>query len=122
MNSTSRKLVAAMVGVLCGLTATIALAGGFTAKTTIKNLVVQTDKTIVVKGDAGDWANPDLCDSSVKIILPSPTSENAPEAYTEVYAVLLSAHLTGRQMRALLDGCMVLGNLSFPLISLVQIY
>ncbi len=122
MNAKIRKLLAVMVGILCSLTAMVALAGAWSGRTLIGRITVRVDQTVIVVNESGTWKNPDFCDNDTKIILLPPGAEGAALAYKEVYASLLGAHLTNREINAFLDGCTLIGNKTFPVLTQVAVY
>ncbi len=122
MNAKIRKLLAVMVGVLCSLTAMFALAGEWSGRTLINKITVRADQTVIVFNKSGTWKNPDLCDSDKKIVLLPPGAEGEVLAYKEIYASLLSAHLTDRKIKAFLKGCASLGNKTFPALAQVSVH
>ena len=122
MNSKLKKLLAIMAGVLCSLTAMIALAGEWSEQTLIGKITVRDDQTVIVVRDSGKWNNPDLCDNAGRIVLLPPGAEGAALAYKEVYASLLGAHLTNREISAFLDGCTLIGNKTFPILARVAVH
>ena len=57
-----------------------------------------------------------------RIVLLPPAAEGAVIAYKEVYASLLGAHLTGREIRAFVDGCTLVGNKTYPVLTRVSVF
>ena len=121
MNAKIRKLLAIMVGVLCSLTAMLALAGEWSGRSTIRKLTVRDDQTVLVSSESGAWKNPDLCDNASRIVLLAPGAEGAAIAYKEVYATLLGAHLTRREINAFVDGCTSIGSKTYPVLTRVAV-
>jgi hypothetical protein len=123
MNAKLRKLLAVAAGVLCSLTAMFALAAGaWSGRTLIDRLTVRVDQTVIVVNESGTWKNLDLCDNDTRIVLLPPGAPGAAVAYKEVYASLLGAHLTKREINAFLDGCTLIGSQTFPVIAQVAVY
>ncbi len=125
MNAIIRNLLAIVVIVLCNLSATIAwAAGAWSGQTLIARITVRVDQTIVVTNPAGTWVNPNSCDNSTRIVLLPPGAQGAALAYKEVYASLLGAHLTSREVNIFLNGCAPLaaGGQTFPVIAQVAVY
>ena len=122
MNSKLKKPLAIMVGVVCTLTAMFAFAGEWTGRTLIGKITVRVDQTVMIVSESGTWNNPDLCDDDKRIVLLPPAAEGAALAYKEVYASLLGAHLTNREINAFLDGCTLIGNKTFPVLTQVAVY
>ncbi len=122
MNAKIRKLLAVMVGILCSLTAMVALAGAWSGRTLIGRITVRVDQTVIIFRESGTWKNPDFCDKDTKIILLPPGAEGAALAYKEVYASLLGAHLTKREINAFLNGCTLIGSQTFPILAQVAVY
>ena len=119
MNAKIRKLLAIMVGVLCSLTAMFALAGQWNGRAMIGKIIIQDDQTVLIFKESGAWKNPDLCDNGAKIVLLPPGAEGSAAAYKEVYASLLAAHLTSREINAFVDGCTLFGNKTYPVLTRV---
>ena len=122
MNARIRKLLAITVGVVCSLTATFALAGAWSGRVTIDKLTVRVDRAIFIANTSGTWKNLDLCDNDTKVVLLPPGAQGAVLAYKEIYASLLGAHLTRREIGAFLSGCALVGNQTFPIVVRVVIY
>ena len=99
-----------------------ALAGEWSGKKSIRKITVRENQTIYVYPGSGEWSNPDLCDSAKRIILIRPGAEGAVIAYKEIYATLLSAHLTDRKIRAFLNGCKKISNKTYPILEQVEIF
>lgn len=106
---------------LCFLTTT-ALGGEWTGRTTIRQLTIRDDRTVIVRQHGGSWINPDLCTRDGSILLSPPEVQGGAAGYKEIYATLLSALLTGRQINVFIDGCVSFGSHTFPAISQVAIY
>jgi len=122
MNAKIRKLLAIMVGVLCSLAAMSALAGDWSGKKSIGKITVRGNQNVYVYPASGAWSNPDICDSAARIVLLGPGEEGAVEAYKEIYASLLGAHLTDRKIRAFLVGCKKIGGKTYPLLKRVEVF
>jgi hypothetical protein len=116
------KLLALCLGVMCSLMTAVALAGGWSGKTTIQRVAVRVDRTIIVAAEPGPWVNPDVCDDPSKIVLLPPDSGTAPAAYKEIYALLLGAKVSNREINVYLDGCTLIGSKTFPVFTQVAIY
>ena len=121
MNTKIRNVLAVGVGLLYSLTAIVALAGEWTGRTLIGKITVRVDQTVMIVNESGTWNNPDLCDDDKRIVLLPPAAEGAALAYKEVYASLLGAHLTNREINAFLDGCTLIGNKTFPVLTQVAV-
>lgn len=117
-----KKYIAITVAVACGFSAPVALAGQWSAKTAIGKLTVKDDQTVLVSHESGIWTNPDLCDKDTQIILLPPGAEGGAVAYKEVYASLLGAHLTGREIKAFVDGCTLIGNRTYPSLKRIAVF
>ncbi len=122
MKAKIRKLLALMVGVLFSLTAMFALAAGWSSNKSIGRIIVFDNQTISVYPASGTWGNPDLCDSGARIVLLGPGAEGAAIAYKEIYATILGAHLTKRNIRAFLNGCHMIGSKTYPLLERVIVF
>ncbi|MCZ6604673.1 MAG: hypothetical protein O7A03_05960 [Alphaproteobacteria bacterium] len=122
MHTKSRKSFAVVVGIVCSIAATLALAGEWSGKTTIGRIVVREDQTVLVYRVTGKWINPDLCDNDSRVVLPPPGAEGGTLAYREVYVSLLGAHLAKRKIKAFVKGCTSVGNQSYPTLVRVTIY
>ncbi len=122
MNAKIRKLLTVIVGVLCSLTAMFALAGGNSGRTLIGTINILANQTVFITPESGAWINPDLCDNSKKIVLLPPGAQGATLAYKDMYALLLGAHLTKRDINVFLGGCTLIGNQTFPVVTRVLIY
>jgi hypothetical protein len=108
-----------VAGVLVTMMWTSAFAGGWSAKQVISNLKYSQDKTVVVFGLYGSWNNPNACDSDAAVVL---DQEAMLDSYDELFAMLLGAHLTGREIKFFLSGCKMLGRNTIPVIKKVNIY
>lgn len=125
MNTRLRKPLTVAGGLMCSLAAMSALAAGaWSAQTLIDRITVRVDQTIVVTNPSGTWVNPNACDNNTRIILLPPGSQGAGLAYKEVYASLLGAHLTNREVAVFINGCASLasGGQTFPVINQVAVY
>jgi hypothetical protein len=121
----TRNLLVTAAAVVCSLATVCALAAGaWSGRTLIERLTVRADQIIVVTKASGSWENPSFCDDDSRIVLLPPRAESGALAYKEVYASLLGAHLTNREINAFLDGCAPLtsGGTTFPVITQVAIY
>ena len=98
-----------------------AMADGWTGRQITSQVVYKQDRTVIVYGQTGAWKNPDACDDASRLIL-LPAGSPSPQAYTEQYATLLGAHLSGREVNAFVSGCEVLGGSSVPVIKQVAVY
>jgi hypothetical protein len=116
------KLLAIVVGVLCSLTATIALAGEWSVKTSIARIVVRDDQAVLVYRDGGKWKNSDLCDKDSYIVLLPSGAKGGNPAFREVYASLLGAHLANRKIKAFLAGCSKNGGRTYPRLTRITVY
>ncbi len=125
MNAKLRYSLTIAVGALFSLVALITwAAGAWSGQTPIGRITVRVDQTVVVTKPSGNWVNPNSCDNASRIILLPPGSQGAALAYKEVYASLLGAHLTNRDVDVFLNGCAPLasGGQTFPVISQVAVY
>jgi hypothetical protein len=98
-----------------------AWADGWTGRQITAQVVYKQDRTVILYGQTGVWKNPDACDDASRLIL-LPAGSPSPAAYTEQYATLLGAHLSGREVNAFVSGCAVLGGSSVPVVKQVAVY
>ncbi len=119
MEISLRTMFMVVVGVLVTTICTSAFAGGWSGKQVIKNLNYQKDKVVIVKGLYGPWENPNACDNDQKVVLDPDVSL---DAYDQAFALLLGAHLTGREINFFLSGCTLIGNKTVPVIKTVTVH
>jgi hypothetical protein len=86
----------------------------------LRQITHKDDRTVIVRGLNGDWKNPDVCDDASRVVL-SPANASSPEAYTEQYAALLGAQLTGRAVKLFLSGCIEVDGMTRPVITQIAI-
>ena len=131
MSSNPVNGLAVLVGATCGLVATLALAGEWTGPASIDKIVVHADQDVsifkasVPGGPQEDWPNPDACDFSSRAIL-RPVKNidgvvSGISSYEQAYAMLLGAKLNGQAILVLLDGCVLFGDATVPMIAAVAI-
>ena len=135
MSRNSTTALAIIVGVACGFTTTVAPAGEWDAGA-INKIVIQDDNTISIfkesaqGGSQEDWSNPDACDNPSRAILIMPRTVRrvgvglvgvGMSSYEQAYAALLGAKLNARKVSVFLDGCLLIGNQTFPLIDAVAV-
>lgn len=111
----------ATVVALAAAPLSIASADGWTGRQVLRQVTHKNDRTVIVRGLNGDWKNPDVCDDASLAVL-SPANVSAPEAYTEQYAALLGAQLTGREIKLFLSGCITVNGMTRPLITRIAIF
>jgi hypothetical protein len=122
MSPITRKMLAVLLGTMCSLAATLALAGEWSDEgERIRRITVRTDRTVTVISDSQTWPNPDSCDSAAKVVLLPPGADGAVASYEEIYALLLSALENSRQVLVFLDGCALSGSETFPRLTEVAI-
>jgi len=114
-----RKIVILVTGVLITMVHTPAFAGGWSGQQVIKNLNFSRDKLVLVVGLYGPWNNPNSCDTNAKVVLDPGASL---DSYDEAFAMLLGAHLTGREIAFFLSGCMMVGSQTVPVIKTVAVH
>ena len=130
MRGNPKRALVAAIGVIGGLTATLALAGEW-ERAIINKIVIHADKTVSVFRNSEkevtrvDWPNPDACDNSSRAIL-RPYQEwhgvaSGILSYEQAYAALLGAKLNGQTITVLLDGCTMVDGLTFPMIQAVAV-
>jgi hypothetical protein len=92
-----------------------AYAAGNSGKRNIEKLIHPNAARVhVVAADSG-WANPDACDRSDQIVLKK--RDLADEGvYREMLALILSAHVSDRQIAAKVRGCTAVNGQTYPLI------
>jgi hypothetical protein len=123
--------LALLVGATYGLVATLALAGEWTGPAAIDKIVVHADqdvsvfKSSVPGGPQEDWPNPDACDFSSRVVL-RPVKDidgivSGISSYEQAYSTLLGAKLNGQSILVFLDGCVLFGNATVPMITAVAI-
>lgn len=96
-----------------------AWGGGPSNVQTIASISEQATGLVFVYAQDGNWGNPDACTNSDRFIL----DREAP-ARKEMLALVLSAHLQGRTIRAYFSGCAPIGNsgLTFPTAVTITLY
>ena len=113
----SRPLVAALV---LATWATTALAAGNAGTRVIKKATHTNAQQLIVSGDS-PWKNPDACDRSDQIVLASNQLKSA-GVYREMLAMILSAHVSDRQIAAKVNGCVTINGKTYPKITQVTLY
>lgn len=123
MNSLRGRIWAGAVAaaLVLGLSGTTAWAAGNSGKRNIKQLVHANTERVQVFADSSDWDNPDACDRSNQIVLASSQLKNA-GVYREMLAMILSAHVSDRQIAAKVNGCLTINGKTFPKITQVTLY
>lgn len=96
-------------------------AAGNSGKRAIKHLVHANAERVQVVADSSDWNNPDACDRSDQIVLASIQLKNA-GVYREMLAMILSAHVSDRQIAAKVNGCIAINGKTYPKIAQVTLY
>jgi len=88
-----------------------AWGAGLSNVQTIASISEQATGLVFVAAQNGNWDNPDACTNSDRFVL----DRQAP-ARKELLALVLSAHLQGRTIRAFFSGCTAVGagGLTFP--------
>ena len=119
MKSRARKIIIIMTGMLLTFLNTSAIAGGWSGQQVIKNLNFSRDKLVLVVGLYGPWNNPNGCDTDAKVVLDPAAAE---DSYDEAFAMLLSAHMTGREIAFFLSGCTLVGSKTVPVIKTVAVH
>ena len=122
MKAKIRNSVAVTTGIVCGLIATAAYAATWTASSSISKIEVRNDRIIMVKSVSGTWINPDFCDKDTIVVMLPPGAQGGLAAYKEVYAAIVGAHLTDRKVRFYLNGCVTVGNKTYPKILRVAVF
>jgi hypothetical protein len=130
MRGNPKWALVAAIGVIGGLTATLALAGEWDAGA-IDKIVVHNDRTISVfkASKLGlpqeDWPNPDACGNASKAILrPMQSVDDVLSgmlSYEQAYAALLGAKLNKQKIAVFLDGCALVGSETYPMIDAVAV-
>ena len=89
----------------------VSWGAGFGTTQTIAAISEQASGLVFVAAQTGSWGNPDACTNSDRFVL----DRQAP-ARKELLALVLSAHLQGREIRAFFSGCTTVGGggLTFP--------
>ncbi len=104
------------------LMSTAGYAGEWSGRLIVSQLTVRADKTVVIRHADGAWRNPDVCSRDNLIVLLPPGIEGGTEAYLEIYATLLAAHLNEREVNVFIDGCAQIGNQTFPVFTELAVY
>lgn len=102
--------------VIGALSAVPATADDWSGDTQVSELVLEADRTVLVKLDGHDQPNPDVCASAKFIVLLPPEIEGGVTAYKEFYATLLAANMTGRQVSVSVEGCTAVGSSTYPIL------
>jgi hypothetical protein len=88
---------------------TTGLAAGFGQRATVASMSQQTTGMLLVAASSGTWGNPDACTHSDRFAI-DPTSRFR----KEMLAIVLSAHLQGRELRPYFAGCTRFTSATFP--------
>ena len=116
----TRKMVLLLIGALMTLAWYSAWASSNSGRQATSRVNHRSDRVVMVFGAEGDWNNPDACTASDRIILDPRETSN--KEYAEKYAMLLAAHMTGREINASIAGCASVGNDTFPIIIQISLY
>lgn len=119
MKIRARKLLLGVTGVLLTMICTSVFAGGWSGQQVIKNLNFSRDKLVLVVGLYGPWDNPSNCDTDAKVVLDPAAAQ---DSYDEAFAMVLSAHMTGREVAFFLSGCTLVGSKTVPVIKTVAVH
>ena len=90
-------------------------AGGSSGSKIVSRLKVNQEGRVEIWPIAGDWANPDSCNQSNKIILLPNPSGTVNEYYSEMYALTVASYLQGKKIDAYLNGCTTINSVTYPI-------
>lgn len=121
MSMTGKHAKAATVGIALLLASQFVLAAGSSGQRYINNLKHPNAEKVYVVSDGDDWGNPDACDRSNQLVLSKGKLKNE-QIYRELLAMVLSAHLSDRQVAARVDGCVLVSGKSYPAIVQLTLY
>ena len=109
-------LVAAVV--LTGYSAAV-LAAGNAGSRSIKKVTHQNSNRLYVTGDE-KWLNPDVCDNSSEVVLIA-SKLKSESIYREMFAMIMSAHLSGRTINVQVKDCVSVQGVSYPIVDEVSV-
>jgi hypothetical protein len=98
-----------------------ALAAGNSGKRTIKNLVHANTERVQVVAKGSAWKNPDACDGSDQLVLAADQVASS-GVYREMLAMILSAHVSERQISAKVNGCVTINGKTYPKITQLTLF
>jgi hypothetical protein len=67
-----------------------------------------------------NWLNPDSCNKSNQVILAAGLLVSE-KVYREMYALVLSAHVSGRRVEVRTNGCIGIAGTTYPVITQVTL-
>lgn len=67
-----------------------------------------------------NWLNPDSCNKSNQVILAAGRLVSE-KVYREMYALALSAHVSGRRVEVRTDGCIGIAGTTYPVVSQISL-
>lgn len=121
LHSLGRSSVVMAVAIVLSVVGTVAQAAGNSGKRNIEKVIHPNAARVhVVAADSG-WANPDACDRSDQLVLKKRDLSDE-RVYREMLAMILSAHLSDRQIAAKVRGCAAVNGLTYPLIVQLTLY
>jgi hypothetical protein len=115
-----RTILLTLAGLLASMICMSAYGGGWSGRQVTKHLTHLSDSSVSVVGLYGPWNNPDFCDVDKKVVLHPDAVSSA--SFDESYALLVGAHLTGREIDLYLSGCTMIGSATVPIITAIKIY
>ena len=111
------KNLKAMLLAAAALAPAASVAAGLSGIQQIDTVSVKPAGEITVSGIDGVWLNPDACENSSVVAL----SPQHPY-YREIYASILAAHTTVKEVRFFLNGCIAVNGVFYPQVRSVVIY
>jgi hypothetical protein len=98
-----------------------AFGAGNSGKRAIKSLVHPNAERVQIVAKSNAWGNPDACDGSNQIVL-SAKDLKSPGVYREMLAMILSAHVSDRQIAAKVNGCVTVNGKTYPKMTQVTVF
>ena len=120
METQLKTRVLIISGVLLTTMCMSAFGNGWNGQQITMSVMHGKERTVITRGLYGPGKNPDQCDVDTLAILHPDIV--GPASYKETYALLLGAHLTGREINIYSSGCVTLGTTTYPSIAYINVY
>lgn len=115
MKAIKKKMTACVVASMLAIPS-LSFAAGNSGSQTVKQVQVNQAGRVLVWGNTGAWNNPDSCDSSNYLVFLPVPGGTVNEYYSEMYALLVSSYLQGKQTNGYLSGCEDVNGTTYPLL------
>ena len=120
MQVAGKVIVALIVGVMAASLSHTAFAAGNAGNRAIKKMIHPDSTRVLIVAQNKIWLNPDACDKSNQVVLAAGELAND-KVYREMFAMLLSAQLTGRRVEIRSKDCLTVNGSTYPSITQVTL-